>query len=198
MANGIEPRTKRGAARRETLLKAAEKVIGEKGFSAASIADITREAGTALGTFYIYFPTKENVFHELVLAMGHATRATVSRAIAGASDRMSAEKAGLRAFLQFVHDRPALYRIVEEARFVDPDAYRAYFSNFATAYAARLREAADEGEIAEGDQEVRAWALMGVAKTLGDRFVLWEDTPDLDRVVDSAFALIRDGLGPKE
>ncbi|MDF0599650.1 TetR/AcrR family transcriptional regulator [Psychromarinibacter sp. C21-152] len=184
-------------ARREALLKAAEKVIGEKGFSAASIADITREAGTALGTFYIYFPTKEAVFHELVLEMGHATRAAVTQAIDGAPDRLAAEKNGLRAFLQFVAARPALYRIVEEARFVDPEAYRGYFTTFARAYATRLRAAAEAGEIAHGDQEVRAWALMGVAKTLGDRFVLWEEKPDLDHVVDSAFALIRDGLGPK-
>lgn len=198
MANVTVPRTKRGVERRATLLKAAEKVIGEKGFSAASIADITREAGTALGTFYIYFPTKEDVFRQLVLEMGHVTRTTVTKAIAGVSDRLQAEKAGLRAFLSFVGDRPSLYRIVEEARFVDPDAYRAYFTGFADAYADRLRAAAADGEITEGDPEVRAWALMGIAKTLGDRFVLWEEKPDLDHVVDSAFDLIRDGMGPRE
>ena len=45
--------------RRAKILAAAEQVIGEKGFNAASIADITRKAETALGTFYIYFSSKE-------------------------------------------------------------------------------------------------------------------------------------------
>ncbi|EAR50095.1 regulatory protein, TetR [Oceanicola granulosus HTCC2516] len=190
------PKTKRGLARRAKILRAAEEVIGQSGFSAATIADITRAAETALGTFYIYFTSKEEVFHELVLEMGRTTRASVTQAVAGAADRLEAERAGLRAFLSFVEERPALYRIVEEARFVDPDAYRDYFSSFAEAYADQLRAAAGAGEISEGDAEVRAWALMGVAKTLGERFVLWDDTPDLERVVDSAFALIRDGLAP--
>ncbi len=196
MTKATTPKTKRGLARRAKILSAAEAVMGEQGFSAASIAEITRVAETALGTFYIYFSSKEEIFHELVLEMGRITRTMVSAAIAGAPDRLSAERAGLEAFLRFVSARPSLYRIVEEARFVDPDAYRSYFSDFGDAYAAGLREAAASGEIAQGDAEVRAWALMGMAKALGDRYVLWEDTPDFDRVVDEAHALICHGLAP--
>ena len=93
-------------------------------------------------------------------------------------------------------ERPALYRIVEEARIVDPEAYRAYFSDFAEGYSAHLRAAQAAGQISPGDAEVRAWALMGIAKTLGERFVLWEDTPDIEHAVEEAFAMIRDGLAP--
>ncbi|MDA7427309.1 TetR/AcrR family transcriptional regulator [Primorskyibacter aestuariivivens] len=188
------PKTKRGTERREKLLRSAERVIGDKGFAAASIADITRDSGTALGTFYIYFTGKETVFRELVTEMGTLTRRVMTEAVAGAPDRLEAERRGLRAFLAFVAERPSLYRIVEEARFVDPDAYRAYFTGFAEAYAAQLSRAANKGEISKGDAEVRAWALMGIAKTLGDRYVLWEDKPDIDRIADEGFALIRDGL----
>ena len=37
---------------------------------------------------------------------------------------------------------------------------------------------------------------MGIAKTLGERYVLWEDNPDIDHVVDEAFRFIRHGLEP--
>lgn len=190
------PKTKRGTARREKLLRSAERVIGEKGFAAASIADITRDGDTALGTFYIYFSSKEEVFRELVVEMGTLTRRMMTEAVAGAPNRLEAERRGLLAFLTFVAERPSLYRIVEEARFVDPDAYRAYFTGFAEAYASQLQRAADKGEISEGDAEVRAWALMGIAKTLGDRYVLWAEKPDLQTIADEGFALIRDGLKP--
>lgn len=190
------PKTKRGTARREKLLRAAECVIGQKGFAATSIADITRDADAALGTFYIYFSSKEQVFRELVLEMGTLTRRMMREAVTGAPNRLEAERRGLRAFLAFVADRPALYRIVEEARFVDPEAYKDYFRKFAAAYASQLQAAAREGEIRPGDAEVRAWALMGVAKTLGERYVLWDEHPDLDRVTEQAHALIRDGLQP--
>ncbi len=189
-------RTKRGAARRAQILESAEKVIGEKGFSAASIADITRTAGTAQGTFYIYFASKEEIFRELVLEMGRVTRAIMSEAVAGAPDRIASEEAGLRAFLTFVAERPTLYRIVEEARFVDPEAYQAYFSDFGKAYAVGLQAAQDSGELTPGDAEVRAWMLMGISKTLGDRFVLWDSEPDIDHVVEEAMKLITKGIKP--
>lgn len=190
------PKTKRGQARRAQILKAAELVIGEKGFSTASIADITRAAETALGTFYIYFSSKEEIFHELVLEMGRATRAMAAEAITNAPDRLTAERLGLEAFLRFVSERPALYRIVEEARFVDPEAYRDYFTSFGSAYAERLKAAEASGEISKGDAEIRAWALMGMAKALGDRYVLWDDTPDIEAVVSEAHGLISHGLSP--
>jgi AcrR family transcriptional regulator len=191
---GMEPKTTRGTARRNQLLKSAEKVIGEKGFAAASIAEITRDADTALGTFYIYFSSKEQVFRELVVEMGNLTRAVMADAVKEAPDRLEAERRGLLAFLQFVAKRPSLYRVVEQARFVDPEAYRDYFSSFAAAYRDQLKKAEAAGQIRPGDAEVRAWALMGIAKNLGDRFALWEEHDNLDAVADAAFDMIRDGL----
>ncbi|QDY70810.1 TetR/AcrR family transcriptional regulator [Qingshengfaniella alkalisoli] len=196
MDGNSTPKTKRGAQRREQILRAAEEAFGAQGFSATSIADITRKAGTALGTFYIYFASKEEVFRELVLEMGQLTREAVTKSVADAPDRMSAERAGLRSFLEFVAKRPSLYSIVEEARFVDPEAYRVYFTRFAKAYEKRLLAAEQAGEVKLGDAEVRAWALMGMAKTLGERYVLWEDTPDIDYVVDEVMLLVGRGLLP--
>lgn len=196
------PKTRRGRERREQLLRSAEEVFGQRGFAAASIADITRNADTALGTFYLYFAGKEAVFRDLVLEMGRLTRARVAGAIAGAHGRLEAERRGLEAFLRFVAERPSLYTIVEEARIVDPEAYRAYYSDFAEAYRSHLQEAQDRGEISPGDAEIRAWALMGMAKTLGERYALWRDEGadgaphDLSRVADEGFALIRHGLAP--
>lgn len=190
--------TARGEDTRNAILAAAEAVIGERGFASSSITDITRAAGIAQGTFYIYFPTKDMVFRELVALMGRLTRATLSQAVAGISDRLDAERIGLAAFLHFVAERPSLYNIVEEARFVAPEAYRDYFSSFAEAYAQNLAHAADEGIIRPGNAEIRAWALMGMAKTLGERFCVWQRQGDLDAraVVDDVFDMLERGLRP--
>ncbi|MCW1930970.1 TetR/AcrR family transcriptional regulator [Pararhodobacter zhoushanensis] len=191
-----KPRTRRGQDTRDSLIKAAEAVIGEVGFAAASIADITRRAGIAQGTFYIYFQSKDEVFRELVLEMGKLTRGFLADAVADAPDRLTAERRGLRAFLSFVAERPALYNIVMEARFVAPDAYRAYYTTFARGYAQNLAAAAHEGEIRDGDAEVRAWALMGMAVTLGERFAIWESEVDPDALVTEVFDMLERGLRP--
>ncbi len=190
----MKPKTKRGQERREQILRAAERVFGTLGFADASISDITREAGTAQGTLYIYFKGKEEIFAELVREMGRLTREVISEAVSGAGTRLEAERLGLKAFLRFVAERPELYSIVEEARFVDPKAYRAYYSEFAKAYQLQLEAAVAAGEISKGNSEVRAWALMGMAKALGERFVLWNSDTDFDEVVEEASKLIENGL----
>jgi AcrR family transcriptional regulator len=53
------------AARREELLAAARRVFARQGFRGTTIADIAEEAGIALGTIYLYFPSKEDVFAAL-------------------------------------------------------------------------------------------------------------------------------------
>ncbi|MDO9524608.1 MAG: AMP-binding protein [Gemmobacter sp.] len=191
------PRTKRGKSTRERILRAAEEVFGARGFAAAGIADITRAAGIAQGTFYIYFDSKEDAFRELVAEMGRLTRKRLSDSVADAPDRLTAERMGLRAFLGLAVERPTLYNIVEEARFVDPDSYNAYFTTFARAYAKNLAAAVDEGEIRPGNAEIRAWALMGIAVTLGERFGLMDPAADRDAVVAEVFDMLENGLRPK-
>lgn len=188
------PSTRRGRETREAILRAAEEVIGQRGYSAASITDITRAAGIAQGTFYIYFEGKEHVFRELVAEMGRLTRKTLSAAAAGAKDRLGAERLGLKAFLDIAAARPTLYNIVEEARFVDPDSYNDYFTSFARGYARNLEAAAREGEIRPGNAQIRAWALMGMAVTLGERFGM--TGADRDEVVAEVFDMLENGLKP--
>lgn len=50
---------------RLNVIKAAEKLIAEKGFENVTIDDIAKEAGVAKGTFYTYFKRKEDVVIEI-------------------------------------------------------------------------------------------------------------------------------------
>jgi AcrR family transcriptional regulator len=53
------------AARREEILAAARSIFARQGFRGTTIADIAEEAGIALGTIYLYFPSKDEVFAAL-------------------------------------------------------------------------------------------------------------------------------------
>src|SRR5919205_2076980 len=110
----VMPVTARGQETRARLLAAAEKIFGEKSYFRVSIADITREAGTGNGTFYLYFPSKEAAFRELVQQRGHELRTVTRLATEGASTRVEAERAGYAAFFEFISEHRALYRIVRQ------------------------------------------------------------------------------------
>jgi AcrR family transcriptional regulator len=52
--------------RRSQILKAALEVFTVKGFTAATIPEIAIKAGVAVGTIYIYFPSKRELFIAMI------------------------------------------------------------------------------------------------------------------------------------
>ncbi len=57
---------KKSDQRRAALLDAARQVFAQKGYHPATVDDITRVAGVAKGTFYLYFSEKRAVFYDLM------------------------------------------------------------------------------------------------------------------------------------
>ena len=53
-------------AKREQIIDGAWRVFKAKGFDAASMNDITREAGVSKGTIYVYFENKDELFAALI------------------------------------------------------------------------------------------------------------------------------------
>jgi AcrR family transcriptional regulator len=198
-SDGKAPRTPRGERTLRKILDAALEEFGEKGFSDGSIVGITGRARVALGTFYTYFDSKEAVFQALVRDMSAQVRDHVAPALELASDALDGERRALQSFLEFVTTHRQVYRIIDEAEFVDPDGFRKHYETTAERIAARLQAGKDKGEVAATDSplasEVEAWAIMGMNVFLGLRFGVWDkgDPAELTRIANR---LIRRGLEP--
>jgi AcrR family transcriptional regulator len=188
------PRTERGRRTLRALLDAAAAEFGERGFHDASIARITARAGVALGTFYTYFDSKEAVFRALVRDMSSQVRATVGPQILDAPDRLSGERLGLTAFLDFVRTHKGLYRILDEAEFVDPASWRAHYEETVAGYVASLTAAAERGEVRGDVGEVHAWAIVGMNVFLGLRYGVWNQEDATTEIARIANSLLVDGL----
>ena len=178
-SEGKAPRTARGERTLRKILDAARQEFGERGFSDSSIVGITQRAGVALGTFYTYFDSKEALFQALVRDLSAQVREQVGPALAQSTDAIDGERRALEAFLQFVREHRDIYRVIDEAEFVDPAAYREHYETTAIRIANRLTTARDKGEIDGGftDEQLRvlAWAMMGANVFLGLRFFVWDD-----------------------
>lgn len=192
------PRTERGRRTLRALLDAAAAEFGEKGFHDGSISGITSRAGVALGSFYTYFDSKDEVFRALVRDMSAQVRDHVAPHVRTATDGIEAERIGLLSFLEFVRAHKEIYRIIDEAEFVEPVAYREHYETTVKRIAARLSAARGKGEIAHDfshdDIEIIAWALMGANVFLGLKFAVWSSA-DPGRVAEVTNRLLRRGLG---
>ena len=192
------PKTARGRRTRDKLLEAAEIEFGEKGFHHAAISGITYRAGVALGTFYTYFESKEEIFQALVSYMSKRTRSWVAERASDAPNRMAAEQKGLEAYIEFVRQHKGIYRIISEAEFVANDAYREHYEGFANAYQRNLRKAAENGDIREGDYETWSWAIMGISVFLGMRYAEWDESIPASRIAEIVIDMIANGIRPRE
>lgn len=195
------PRTERGRRTLRKLLDASAIEFGEKGFHEASVSSITRRAGVALGSFYTYFDSKEALFRALVQDMSENVRSNARAALAPQMSAIEIERAALSAFLRFAVEHKEIYRIIDEAEFVDPASYRAHYETVGERIAARLAAGSASGEFRDGLGEVEAWAIMGMNVFVGLRYAVWadpdgagDDTLSLDEVAARVNALVASGL----
>ena len=196
-SKGKAPRTARGERTLRKILDAARDEFGKHGFSDSSVVGITQHAGVALGTFYTYFDSKEALFQALVRDMSGQVRDHVAPALKDAHDTLDGERHALESFLRFARSHRDVYRIIDEAEFVDPAAYREHYETTASRIAQRLTAGRDKGEIAadysNDELEVLSWALMGANVFLGLRFAVWASAEPAS-VADTTARLLRSGL----
>lgn len=198
-SNALAPATERGRRTRRKLLDAATLEFGERGFHEASISGITRRAGVALGSFYTYFESKEAIFQALVRDFSDGVKQAAATALETSASAFDRERDALAAFLAFARDHKEIYRIIDEAEFVDPPSYRAHYENTASRILERLREGGASGQLARDIDEAHAWAIMGMNVFLGLRYAVWaRDGDRIDTVPDLAREILMHGLSRRD
>ena len=164
------------------------------------MSSITRRAGVALGSFYTYFDSKEALFRALVLDMSQQVKTSAASAVASNLSRMpdptafDVEEAALGGFLEFASEHKEIYRIIDEAEFVDPQTYREHYENTALRILERLGEGKRKGELRDDLAEPHAWALMGMNVFLGLRYAVWARENDNLDVAKIARSMLEKGL----
>lgn len=198
-ADDKTPRTERGRRTLRKLLDASATEFGEKGFHEASVSSITRRAGVALGTFYTYFDSKDALFRALVQDMSDNVKSSARSALRDDMSALEIEEAALAAFLRFAREHKEIYRIIDEAEFVDPASYRAHYETIAERIAGRLAAGGDSGEFRPGLGELEAWAVMGMNVFVGLRYAVWgaedgEEGPTTDAAARGVNRLLAEGI----
>ncbi len=154
------------APTRARLLHAAQELIEEGGYGAASVVAIAERAGVAAGTLYRHFSSKEELFVELFRSVCDRE----VRAMQSAAEQMSPEAAYadrletvLATFAERAMRRPRLaWALIAEP--VDPrvDAERlAYREQYAELIAEGVRAGVAAGQLPEQNAELIAAALVG-------------------------------------
>ena len=183
------PRTARGMRTRAQLIQAARRVFEREGYLDARLADITAEADTAIGSFYTYFSSKEEIFSAVLEEVQDEMLHPHVRDLGSNDDPIAVIEASNRAYLESFKRNARLMALLEQVSTIDEHfrelrhrRTQAFGRRNARAIAAlQLRGLADP----ELDPELTAVALSYmVSRTAYASYVLGEDY-DLDQLVET-------------
>ncbi len=88
------------AQRHEEIFRAASRIFISRGYHAATVREIAKEAGLSLGGLYSYIRTKEDILYLVFDKLTTALRENMRRAIEGIEDPAEQIRVALRADLR--------------------------------------------------------------------------------------------------
>jgi AcrR family transcriptional regulator len=163
------PRRLPAARRRKQLTDVALELFGAGSYHATSMDDIAERAGVTKPVLYQHFPSKSQLYLELIKTVGDE----LLSAVAGAADEVEPSdrvRAGFEAYFRFVAARTDAFRLL-----FGGGARQDEFADAIHAVEAAIAETI--GELIEVDlppdhRELLGYAIVGLAEVTSRQWVL--------------------------
>jgi AcrR family transcriptional regulator len=196
-------------AKRRQILEGAKRVFMKLGFDAASMNDVTREAGVSKGTLYVYFANKE----ELFAAMIESERAAFVAALRGLLAEHDDVEEGLHdfglRFLSHVTDEKVItaMRTVLGVSERMPALCQRFFKgpeNLRTVLHDYLKSYVDAGKLEIDDLDLAAGQFLDLASGSFFKFRLFGSMPEapskaeMERVISGAIRVFMAAYAAKQ
>ncbi len=188
--------------KRDRLLEAATTVFASKGYHQTTVRDITDYAGVAVGTFYLYFPSKAACFMALLDRLYSTVVQSVAEARRGREGPREKLAASIRAGLEaFVAQRDLARIALIQAAGADTSFDRRLaeiHSSMASLVKEDLDEALQAGLIPPQDTRITSRALVGATYEVVHSWLRGGDVGDLLAAADDVVAFSLRGVGLTE
>ena len=189
--------------RRADLVRAAKQVFAQAGYHAATVDDITRAAGVAKGTFYLYFDETREIYYEVIRGFLQLIK-DIGRQVAqagGGGDFFSrAEHAASELMKIFVDNRELARLAYRESMGLDAELeqlIRGFYREIAEVEAVNIRVGIELGIFRPVDPLLVAYAHIGMAERV--ILALLEENsglPPPEQVVKELMQIAFEGLRP--
>ena len=173
----VHSAAERGSDKRERILTAAERIFARRGFFAAKVSDVAKEAGVADGTIYLYFKSKDDLLISLFERRMEEVNSRLRDATADIVSPREQLRAFIKTYLQLVHDEPTAAEVLtielrQSSKFMK-EYENPQFADFLRLLGGIITAAQDKGEIdASIPSHVAARMIFGMLDELALAWVL--------------------------
>lgn len=184
---------------RERLVKAGKQCFGLYGLKKTSIEQLTKAAGIAQGTFYLFFPSKEELYFELLELEEERVRRQLLEETEE-SGRMDKEKLVrfLRKSLTVIGENPFFRQLYEEdvmeqlVRKLPPEKLAAHFDKDADVAMPFVRRWQEEGWLTSQRPEIIVSLIRSLILLTLQKRMIGEEV--FDETMELLIQLIAQGL----
>jgi AcrR family transcriptional regulator len=182
--------------KRERFLAAALKLFVAQGVQNTSTADIAREAGTAAGTLFLYFPTKQELVNELVLWIARRESAAVNAALSPSLPVRDIFFTIWETSVRWLLDNPDAYQYSQQVRdsgLISPQVALESGKSFSFYYDA-IRKGLEEGTIKPYPVDLIGGFLYQSIVAVMNHVRIQPDSESVTRAILQGFDLFWDGI----
>ncbi|MFI1920041.1 TetR/AcrR family transcriptional regulator [Nocardia sp. NPDC020380] len=194
----VAPRTQRGVRTRAALISAAREVFERDGYLDARIADISKAAGMASGSFYTYFDSKEEIFAALVEQVSEEMLHPHVRERSGTTDVAALIEAANRDYLLSYKRNARLMALFEQVAQVDENFRRMRVERgraFAQRNARLIRTLQESGQAAADlDPMITSHALSAMVSRMAYMVFVQNQRISFEKLVTTLTQLWINGL----
>lgn len=188
-----------GEERREKIATAAGEVFAERGYHAASIAEIASRSGISKAVLYDHFESKQALHQYLLDSQISDLLEQASAAVAGDGEPLERMRRGIESFVTFMRERPSARRLLFNGDGAAPEVARTFQRVQRQATEALVAIISSEPDFLAGDPErlERIEILAQIVRGGLNELAAWAiEHPDveLDKIVDVALMLYWPGV----
>ena len=183
--------------KKESIRKAAVKIIADEGFFSATTDKIAKEAGFAVGTIYNYFSNKEDIL-KYILDVEYQKRYEFYQRV---KDSQKDPLLKIKELLDFhfteIQKEPEIIRIVlaekgtaSRSKLMPLEKYTKLSAIFSEIFI----EGMEEDYFRRCDPKILAIAVFGFLEAVMSEFLITKDVHLLNRSTEELIGLLRTGL----
>jgi AcrR family transcriptional regulator len=162
------------ARRRRQLLAVALELFGAHGYHGTSMEDIADRAGVTKPVLYQHFPSKSELYRELIESVGHELLQTVTVHATAESAPFHRVLEGFRAYFRFVSERTAAFRLLFGGGARQADEFAEVVRRVEHSIAETIAGLIDV-DIDRDHRDLLAYAIVGLAEVTSRQWVVRRD-----------------------
>jgi AcrR family transcriptional regulator len=187
---------KLSSEKRQQFLDSALKLFVANGVKNTSTAAIAKDAGTASGTFFLYFPTKQDLINELILQIGRQQseyiNSLLTRNLSAWETFLTIWYGSIRWFLENI-DAYQYFRQVRDSGLIEDEVIQESEQFFAYYYQA-IQRGLDEGAIKPYPIELIGGMLYQDIVAVMNLLTAETDPEGKENLIQLGFGILWDGI----